>query len=253
MAATDKGVFYEGAFGMRDLAKGPAMTLDAVFRIASMTKAVTSVAALQLVEQSKLTLDGPVLDIDPARRPIALRHLLIHTAGFSCERWDADTVRYVKASGMPSTRAGKVAAPRLPLVFDPGERWEHGVNTDWVGLLVQARIGQKLDACFRQHIFGPLGMEDTGFATTSEQRARQASVHQRQADGSLQLQPPEIPFTPEFWAGGRRPVLDRAGHHDAPARAAARRRLSGHADRADSRLTPASRQDACYSAPMLPW
>lgn len=223
MAATDKGVFYEGAFGTRDLAKGPAMTLDTVFRIASMTKAVTSVAALQLVEQGKLSLDGPVPDIDPAlsapqvlegfdpsgaprlrpaRRPITLRHLLTHTAGFSYEQWDASTARYVKASGMPSTSTGKVASLRLPLAFEPGERWEYGVNIDWVGLLVEAASGQTLDAYVQQHILGPLGMTDTGFATTPGQRARQAGVHQRQADGSLQPQPLETPFTPEFWAGG---------------------------------------------------
>ena len=223
MAATDKGVFYEGAFGTRDLAKGPAMTLDTVFRIASMTKAVTSVAALQLVEQGKLSLDGPVPDIDPAlsapqvlegfdpsgaprlrpaRRPITLRHLLTHTAGFSYEQWDASTARYVKASGMPSTSTGKVASLRLPLAFEPGERWEYGVNIDWVGLLVEAASGQTLDAYFQEHILGPLGMTDTGFAITPGQRARQAGVHQRQADGSLQPQPLETPFTPEFWAGG---------------------------------------------------
>lgn len=223
MAATDKGVFYEGAFGTRDLAQGTAMTLDTVFRIASMTKAVTSVAAMQLVEQGKLSLDGPVPDIDPAlsapqvlegfdpsgaprlrpaRRPITLRHLLTHTAGFSYEQWDASTARYVKASGMASTSTGKVASLRLPLAFEPGERWEYGVNIDWVGLLVEAVSGQKLDAYFQQHILGPLGMKDTGFATTPGQRARQASVHQRQADGSLQPQPLETPFTPEFWAGG---------------------------------------------------
>lgn len=223
MAATDKGVFYEGAFGTRDLAKGPPMTLDTVFRVASMTKAVTSIAALQLVEQGKLKLDGPVPPIDPAlsapqvlegfdaagaprlrpaRRPITLRHLLTHTAGFSYELWDADMVRYVKASGTPATSTGKVASLRIPLVFEPGEKWEYGINIDWVGLLVEAASGQKLDAYFQEHIFGPLGMKDTGFVTTPEQRARQASVHQRQADGSLQPQPLETPFTPEFWAGG---------------------------------------------------
>lgn len=223
IAANDEGVFYEGAFGMRNLAKGRAMTLDTVFRIASMTKAVTSVAAMQLVEQGKLTLDGPVPDIDPAlsapqvlegfdpsgvprlrpaRQPITLRRLLTHTAGFSYERWNANTARYVKASGMVSTSTGKVASLRLPLAFDPGTRWEYGVNIDWVGLLVEAASGQKLDAYVQQHISAPLGMTDTGFATTPGQRARQASVHQRQADGSLQPQPPETPFTPEFWAGG---------------------------------------------------
>src|SRR5882672_7459758 len=223
MAATDKGVLYEGAFGTRDLAQGPAMTLDTVFRIASMTKAVTCTAAMQLVEQGRLKLDEPVPSIDPAlsapqvldgfdaagapklrpaKRPITLRHLMTHTAGFSYEVWDPNTVRYVKTSGMPSTISGKVAALRMPLVFDPGERWEYGVNVDWVGRIVEALSGQPIDVYFREKIFGPLGMKDSGFVTAPEQRARQASVHQRQADGSLVPQPLETPFTPEFYAGG---------------------------------------------------
>jgi methyl acetate hydrolase len=223
MAATDKGLLYEGAFGTRDLGKGPAMTRDTVFRIASMTKAVTCVAAMQLVEQGKLRLEEPVPAIDaalaapqvldgfdaagaptlrPAKRPITLRHLLTHTAGFSYETWDADTVRYVKASGMPSTATGKVAALRLPLVFDPGDRWEYGINIDWVGRIVEAVSGKPIDAYFRDHVFAPLGMQDSGFVTTPEQRARQASVHQRKPDGSLDPQPLETPFVPEFYAGG---------------------------------------------------
>src|SRR6267143_1799680 len=169
MAATDKGVLYEGAFGTRDLAQGPAMTLDTVFRIASMTKAVTCTAAMQLVEQGRLKLDEPVPSIDPAlsapqvlegfdaagapklrpaKRPITLRHLMTHTAGFSYEVWDPNTVRYVKTSGMPSTISGKVAALRMPLVFDPGERWEYGFNgarilkPETVALMHQNAIGE---------------------------------------------------------------------------------------------------------------
>ena len=164
-----------------------------------MTKAVTSVAAMQLVEQGKLQLDDPVPNIDPAlgapqvlegfdasgaprlrpaRRPITLEASAPHTAGFSYEQWDANTSRYVKATGMPSTSTGKVASLRMPLAFDPGERWEYGVNIDWVGLLVEATSGQKLDVYFRENIFAPLGMKDTGFAMTPEQRARQVTVHQ---------------------------------------------------------------------------
>jgi CubicO group peptidase (beta-lactamase class C family) len=223
MAATDKGLLYAGAFGTRVLDSGPPMTLDTVFRIASMTKAITSVAAMQLVEQGKLTLDEPVPNIDPAlsspqvlegfdaagapklrpaKRPITLRHLLTHTAGFSYEVWDANTVRYVKVSGMPSTTTGKVAALRMPLVFDPGDKWEYGVNIDWVGRLVEAVSGQTLDVYFRDKIFAPLGMKDSGYITSDEQRARQARVHQRQADGTLVPQPLETPSTPEFWSGG---------------------------------------------------
>ncbi len=223
MAATDRGVLYEGAFGVHALDQSAVMTLDTVFRIASMTKAIASVAAMQLVEQGKLKLEEPVPNIDPAlgspqvlegfdasgapklrpaKRPITLRHLLTHTAGFSYEIWDANMVRYVKASGMPSTATGKVSAIRMPLVFDPGDKWEYGVNIDWVGRLVEAISGQTLDAYFRDKIFAPLGMKDSGYVTSAEQRARQARVHQRQADGTLVPQPLETPFTPEFWSAG---------------------------------------------------
>jgi CubicO group peptidase (beta-lactamase class C family) len=111
-------------------------------------------------------------------------------------------VRYVKATEMPSTATGKVAALRMPLVFDPGDKWEYGINIDWVGRLVEAVSGQTLDVYFRDKIFAPLGMKDSGYVTSDEQRARQARVHQRQADGTLVPQPLETPSTPEFWSGG---------------------------------------------------
>lgn len=223
MATTADGPIYEGAFGVRRLDSRAAMTRDTVFRIASMTKAITSVAAMQLVEQGKLSLDGPVPPIDPglaqpqvftgfdaagkpvlrpAKRPITLRHLLTHTAGFCYEQWNADLERCVAALGMPQMATGKRAALRMPLMFDPGERWEYGINTDWVGRLVEEISGQKLDAYFAEHITGPLGMTDTGFLVSAEQRARQASVHQRHPDGSLEPQPFEQPVEREFLAGG---------------------------------------------------
>lgn len=224
MAATDRGLLYEGAFGRRALDRPEPMTLDSVFRIASMTKAITSVAAMQLVEQGKLALEAPVPDIDPtlgspqvlegfdaagkprlrpARRPITLRHLLTHTAGFGYNMWDPTVGRYLETAGLPPRGTGRVASIRMPLVFDPGERWEYGINTDWVGRLVEAASGRPLDAYFRERIFGPLGMTDSGYVTSPEQRARQARLHHRQSDGSLQLQPLEPPPTAgEFWSGG---------------------------------------------------
>ena len=223
MAATDRGLLYEGAFGLRRLGSGPAMTTDTVFRIASMTKAITSTAAMQLVEQGRLALDAPVPAIDPAlaapqvlegfdadgtprlrpaRRPITLRHLLTHTAGFGYEQWDAALARYVPQAGLPSTSSGKLAALRMPLVFDPGERWQYGINIEWVGRLVEAASGQPLDAYLRDHVTGPLGLRDTGYVASEAQRARLASWHQRLDDGSLAPQPLETPFTPEFWPGG---------------------------------------------------
>jgi methyl acetate hydrolase len=224
MAASEAGPLYEGAFGRRDVENGPAMTSDTVFRIASMTKAITSVAAMQLVEEGRLGLDEPVPDIGepalnaplvlegfdpadkprlrPAKRAITLKHLLTHTAGFTYDWINPNTRRYVETTGMPVTATGKLAALRQPLAFDPGERWEYGINLDWVGRLIEEVSGGKLDAVLRDRIFAPLGMRDTGFATTPEQRARQARVHQKHPDGRLEPLPLSEPFVPEFWAGG---------------------------------------------------
>ena len=222
LAATDTGVLYEGAFGLRDVVDGPAMTRDSVFRIASMTKAVTSVAALQLVEQGKLQLDEPIGKVlpelaapqvlegfdssgaprlRPAKRPFTLRHLLTHTAGFGYEVWDPDLIRYVKVTGIPSILTGKLAALHLPLVFDPGERWEYGINIDWVGRAVEAAAGQPLDAYFSAHIFASLGMTDTGFVPSADQASRLVRVHRRGPDGSLEPITMEISHR-EFFSGG---------------------------------------------------
>ena len=224
MAATDRGLLYEGAFGHRVRGGVEAMTSDTVFRIASMTKAITSIAAMQLVEQGKLALEAPVPDIDPtigaprvlegfdaagaprlrpAKRPITLRHLLTHTAGFAYDMWNPALGRYLQSAGLPLRSSGRVASIRMPLLFDPGERWEYGINTDWVGRLVEAASGLPLDVYFRERLFGPLGMVDSGFVTTEAQRARQAGLHQRETDGTLVPQPLEPPATAaEFWSGG---------------------------------------------------
>jgi len=223
VAATDKGIFYEGAFGTRDLANGPEMTPDSIFRLASMTKAVTSTAAMQLVEQGRLQLDQPIGNVlpelaapqvlegfddsgaprlRPAKRPITLRHLLTHTAGFGYETWDPDLIRYVKVSGTPSTSTGKLASLRLPLVFDPGDRWEYGINIDWAGRAVEAVSGQPLEVYFREHIFAPLGMRDTDYVISSAQQSRLVTVHQRKPDGSPEPTPAPDPPWREFWSGG---------------------------------------------------
>jgi methyl acetate hydrolase len=223
IAANDKGVIYEGAFGTRNLAQGAAMTPDTIFRIASMTKAATSVAAMQLVEQGKLQLDQPIGSVLPelsapqvlegfddagaprlrlAKRPITLRHLLTHTAGFGYEFLNADLIRYVKVSGTPSGSTGKLASLRMPLVFDPGERWEYGINLDWVGRAVEAVSGLPLEVYFRQRIFAPLGMVDTDYVVSSAQQSRLVSVHQRKENGSLEAIEPKDPPWREFWSGG---------------------------------------------------
>jgi CubicO group peptidase (beta-lactamase class C family) len=137
-----------------------------------------------------------------AKRPITLRHLLTHTAGFTYDWSNANTARYLQLTGAPPTSTGKLAALRQPLAFDPGEKWEYGINIDWAGRLVEALSGKPLDAYLREHVCGPLGMHDTGFVLTAAQRARLARVHQREADGGLVSTEFEFAANPEFHAGG---------------------------------------------------
>jgi CubicO group peptidase (beta-lactamase class C family) len=223
VAATDKGVVYEGAFGKRELGKDAPMTLDTVVWIASMTKAITAAAAMQLVERGKLDLERPagetvpalasakVLEgfdaagkprLRPAKRPITLRHLLTHTAGFAYEIWESSIAQYQQATGTPGITTCANAALTTPLLFDPGDRWDYGINIDWVGKMVEATSGQKLDRYFQEHIFGPLGMNDTAFKIGPAQRARLAKIHQRDDKGALAPVDLEIPQDPEFHMGG---------------------------------------------------
>ena len=223
VAATDKGVVYEGAFGKRELGKDAPMTLDTVVWIASMTKAITAAAAMQLVERGKLDLERPagetvpalasakVLEgfdaagkprLRPAKRPITLRHLLTHTAGFAYEIWESSIAQYQQATGTPGITTCANAALTTPLLFDPGDRWDYGINIDWVGKMVEATSGQKLDRYFQEHIFGPLGMNDTAFKIGPAQRARLAKIHQRDDKGALAPVDLEIPQDPEFHRGG---------------------------------------------------
>jgi CubicO group peptidase (beta-lactamase class C family) len=131
-----------------------------------------------------------------------LRHLLTHTAGFGYEMLSPDLIRYVSVTGTPPTSTGKLASLRLPLLFDPGDRWEYGINTDWVGRTVEAVSGHSLDAYFGEHIFAPLGMTDTGFVPSAEQLSRLVRVHQRRPDGSLEPISMEAPADREFFSGG---------------------------------------------------
>ena len=223
MAANSKEVIYQGAFGKRDLSRDDAMTPDSVFWIASMTKAITGAAAMQLVEQGKLSLDEPIGKVlpdlaspqvlegfdangepmlRPARNPITLRHLMTHTAGFCYNMWNGDMVQYLEKTGLPAVTTCKNDALKLPLMTDPGTRWEYGINIDYVGKAVEAVSGKKLDAYLRDHLFTPLGMTDTAFKIGESQRKRLVAMHGRNPDGSLAPMPFELEQDPEFHMGG---------------------------------------------------
>lgn len=222
MATSASDLLYQGCFGLADLASGRALRPDAIFRIASMTKAITSVAAMQLVERGKLSLDGPiaavlphlaapmVLDgwdgpmprLRPAARPITLRHLLTHTAGFGYENWNTELTRATAALGVSPRPASADELARIPLLFDPGARWNYSIATDIVGHAIEAASGMKIDAYLATHVTGPLGMPDTTFTLTDAQRARLVAVHQRQADGSLAQGDRAAGNGPAFLAGG---------------------------------------------------
>ena len=223
VAATDRGRIYEGAFGTREVSANQPMTLDTVVWIASMTKAITATAAMQLVERGKLSLDRPAQEVVPdlakarvlegfdaggqprlraPKRPITLKHLLTHTAGFSYEIWSPAIAQFQQVTGTPGITTCTNAALGTPLLFDPGDRWEYGINIDWVGKMVEAVSGQKLDRYFQDNIFGPLGIKDTSFKISPSQRARLASVHQRDDKGALAPIEFGLPDEPEFLMGG---------------------------------------------------
>jgi methyl acetate hydrolase len=216
IGANDKGIVYEGAFG-------PSVTGDSIFWIASMTKAITATACMQLVEQGKLQINQPmgkllpqlespkVLEgfdangapkLRPAKRPITLQHLLTHTAGFVYSIWNEPMRRYEKVTGLPFIGECRNASFNAPILFDPGDRWEYGINMDWVGKAVEAVSDQSLEVYFRENIFGPLDMTDTGFLISSAQKARVVPMYSRQKDGTLKSMAFEMPQRPEFFMGG---------------------------------------------------
>jgi CubicO group peptidase (beta-lactamase class C family) len=222
-AVTDKGVLYEGAFGKREIGKDAPMTADTVVWIASMTKAITATAVMQLVERGKLSLERPASEVVPElaaarvlegfdaggqpklrapKRPITLRHLLTHTAGFGYEIWAQGVAQYQAATNTPGITTCTNAALTTPLLFDPGDRWEYGINIDWAGKMVEAVSGQKLDRYFLENVFGPLGMKDTSFKLSPSQRTRLATVHQRDEHGALAPIEFALPEDPEFLMGG---------------------------------------------------
>ena len=208
MLADSRGVVFEHAVGAGK---------DAIFAIASMTKPVTSVAVMQLVEAGRVKLDEPagayvpelaavrVLDngrLRPPKTLVTVRHLLTHTAGFGYEFSNRELFDLVAKKEVPSIMAGGDAFLKAPLLFDPGVQWEYGTSTDWLGKLVERVSGQSLDVYFQQKIFAPLGMSDTFFSVPPEKQSRMVPTFQRSADGHLAENPRQPARPVEFLSGG---------------------------------------------------
>ena len=204
------GSVWTGAYGQRGVQDPSPMTGDTLFWIASMTKAIASVAALQMVEQGRVSLDQPASDfvpaigrsmiiegfdakgearLRPATKPVTLRHLLTHTSGYGYAFFSQDLARYCEAKGL-----GLDSALDLPRLAEAGECWNYGVGIDFAGQVVEAITGQSLDVYLQQHVFDVLGMADTTFAPSPEQEKRKAAMHARLPDGGLV--PMEFPLPP---------------------------------------------------------
>jgi CubicO group peptidase (beta-lactamase class C family) len=202
-----------------DVRVGP----NTMFRLMSMTKAFASVAALQLIEKELLTLDQEVASVLPAfgdlkvldgfdedtprlRAPeqaATIRHLLTHTAGHGYAFCNPALLRYHEVTGVPDPFSGLRAGLNMPLIADPGTAWNYGINTDWLGQVIEAVSGQDLAAYLDEHVFSRLQMSDTTFAPTDEQRARLLSIHGRTSDGGLAVVDLNAPIAnPEFWPAG---------------------------------------------------
>ena len=221
VAASTDEIIYSGAYGLTDSTR--SIKSDSIFRIASMTKAITSVAAMQLVEEGLLTLDEPVynhlpqiqdvevldgiseqnneLILSKQQRPITLRQFLTHTAGFGYGFTDPLLSKAAQRELISQPPADQPPFATTPLRYQPGTRWLYGANTDWVGVLIEQVRGQGLDRVFQDRIFEPLGMSDTHFYINAEKAERMVHPRRRRVDGSIDLE--ELVLSePAFFNGG---------------------------------------------------
>ena len=211
LVARDGAVVAHGAAGWRDVTTHVAMTEDSEFRIFSMTKLITTVTALTLLEEGRINLEDPVErylpelanrqvlvggtaespQLEPAKGPITIRHLLTQTSGIPYDIFAAGTLRTIwTAAGLWESHSlkefvGKVA--KLPLAHQPGARWTYGVNTDILGAVIEVVTGQDLQAAMQARVLGPLGMKQTTFRPDAALLARLAMIHHRTPAGTLEL------------------------------------------------------------------
>lgn len=215
---------YLNHAGERDISTHTAMTDDSVFAIFSTTKAITTTVALQQYEKGLLDLDAPAKEyipeigqlqvlhgFDPQGKPIlqapkidvTTRMLLLHTAGMGYDFFNPEYQKLTSEHGYPSVITSSKASLKTPLLFEPGTQWEYGSNIDWAGLVTEKIGGKRLGQLMQEQIFNPLEMNDTAFTLTASMHERRASMHHRQADGSLIADSDFLlPQEPEVHMGG---------------------------------------------------
>lgn len=225
MVTDRKGNIYEGAAGVRDLSTNAPMTTDSVFAIFSTTKAITGTCVLQCVEEGLLDLDAPAKNYAPAlgklqvldgfdnsgnpitrapKRDVTTRMLMLHTAGFGYDFFNAQYNRLAEDHGQPSVITASRGSIETPLLFDPGDQWEYRTDIDWAGQVVEGVRGKRLGEVMKDHVFDPLGMSDIGFVMNPSMASRRATIHLRGQDGSLDPQT-DLVLTQE-------PEVDMGGH-----------------------------------------
>jgi CubicO group peptidase (beta-lactamase class C family) len=220
MVGDKNGINWSGGAGERS--PGQAASIDTVFRIFSMTKAVGSTAAMILIDRGTLNPDTPVEDILPefakiqvldrfdGDKPIlrapktkaTVRNLATHTSGLEYEFWNSDVAKYLAVTSHPTILSGLKASLFYPMTTDPGTHWGYGIGIDWLGQVVEKIDGRRIDQYCREEIFVPLGMRDTAFEVSASMKPRLAVVSIRGEDGKFgpfELAPPS---TPEFYGMG---------------------------------------------------
>ncbi len=222
IAADRDGVIYAGAAGPRAVGESDPVTVDSLFRIMSMTKMPCTVAALQQVEQGNLDLDAPVAEycpefaekqvlegfdgdtprLRPPARQATVRNLVTHTSGLGYWFWSDDLVKWERVTGIPNVVAGSASCLQAPLLADPGTAFIYGINTDWLGKVVEAVTGKGLDVAIKEGITGPLGMDQTTFLMNDEQRPNSTPVHVPGENGAWISAGEILNQAPEYWAGG---------------------------------------------------
>ena len=222
IAANRQGVVYTGSAGPLEVGGVEPVTIDSQFRIMSMTKIITTAAALQLMERGRLDVDAPVEmycpdfaklqvlegfeDDTPSLRPPATRatvkHLMTHTSGLGYRFWSDDLVRWEKLTTVANAAPGSAGLLRAPLLADPGAAFRYGVNTDWLGKVVEAAGGSPLDVTIREAITGPLRMDNTTFVLDDAQRAALTPVHVKKEGGAWTSIGEILSQSPDWFAGG---------------------------------------------------